>query len=104
MTEKGVSIIYEDIKKISKNKTVIIDGTKVDYAIIKNIPKTVTRTVALGPCSVEQKKHFTAVLRGHLNLVAAKFLHSVREIHHILMMKRKNGLRQPLGIYRLVIQ
>ncbi|MGN0317430.1 MAG: aminopeptidase P family N-terminal domain-containing protein, partial [Lachnospira sp.] len=38
----------------------------------------ITRTVSLGPCSKEQKKHFTAVLRGHLNLAAAKFLHGVR--------------------------
>lgn len=38
----------------------------------------VTRTVALGPCTREQKKHFTAVLRGHLNLGAATFLHGVR--------------------------
>ena len=41
----------------------------------------ITRTVALGPCSVEQKKHFTAVLRGHLNLAAAKFLHGVRGLN-----------------------
>ena len=38
----------------------------------------VTRTVALGPCTGEQKKHFTAVLKGHLNLAAATFLHGVR--------------------------
>lgn len=41
----------------------------------------ITRTVALGPCSMEQKKHFTAVLRGHLNLAAAKFLHGVRGLN-----------------------
>ena len=35
----------------------------------------VTRTIALGPCSEQQKKHFTAVLRGHLNLSNAKFLY-----------------------------
>lgn len=38
----------------------------------------VTRTVALGPCTGEQKKHFTAVLKGHLNLAAATFIHGVR--------------------------
>ena len=41
----------------------------------------ITRTVALGPCSDEQKKHFTAVLRGHLNLAAATFLHGVRGVN-----------------------
>lgn len=41
----------------------------------------ITRTVALGPCTTEQKKHFTAVLRGHLNLAAAKFLYGVRGIN-----------------------
>lgn len=41
----------------------------------------VTRTVALGSCTDEQKKHFTAVLRGHLGLAAAKFLYGVRGIN-----------------------
>lgn len=41
----------------------------------------ITRTMALGPCSVEQKKHYTAVLKGHLNLAAAKFLYGVRGIN-----------------------
>lgn len=34
----------------------------------------ITRTVALGPLSEAMKKHYTAVLRGNLNLAAAKFL------------------------------
>ena len=33
----------------------------------------ITRTIAVGELSVEQKKHYTAVLRGHLNLMSAKF-------------------------------
>ena len=33
----------------------------------------ITRTVVLGPVTQKEKKYFTAVLRGHLNLVAAKF-------------------------------
>ena len=41
----------------------------------------ITRTIALGPCSDEQKKHYTAVLKGHLNLAAAKFLYGVRGIN-----------------------
>ena len=41
----------------------------------------ITRTIALGPCSKEQKQHFTAVLRGHLNLAAAKFLHGIRGVN-----------------------
>ena len=32
-----------------------------------------TRTVALGPLSTEERRHYTAVLRGHLNLTAARF-------------------------------
>ena len=34
----------------------------------------VTRTVALGVLTDEQKKHFTAVLKGNLNLASAKFM------------------------------
>lgn len=41
----------------------------------------ITRTIALGPCSEEQKKTFTAVLRGHLNLAAAKFAYGVRGVN-----------------------
>ena len=41
----------------------------------------ITRTIALGPCSDEQKKHYTAVLKGHLNLAAAKFAYGVRGIN-----------------------
>lgn len=33
----------------------------------------ITRTIALGPVSAEQKTYYTAVLRGNLNLAAAKF-------------------------------
>ncbi|MBP1758097.1 MAG: Xaa-Pro aminopeptidase [Firmicutes bacterium] len=32
-----------------------------------------TRTVALGPLSQKEKVHYTTVLRGHLNLTAARF-------------------------------
>lgn len=35
----------------------------------------ITRTVSLGALSKRQKEHYTAVLRGNLNLAAAKFLH-----------------------------
>lgn len=35
----------------------------------------ITRTVALGPVTEEEKKYFTLVLRGNLNLGAAKFLY-----------------------------
>ncbi len=33
----------------------------------------ITRTFAVGPVTEEMKKHFTLVLKGHLNLAAAKF-------------------------------
>ncbi len=33
----------------------------------------ITRTIVLGPVTEKEKKYFTAVLRGHLNLAAAKF-------------------------------
>ena len=33
----------------------------------------ITRTIALGPVTAEQKKHYTAVLKGHLNLSSTKF-------------------------------
>ncbi len=35
----------------------------------------VTRTISLGPLTGEQKKNYTAVLRGNLNLAAARFLY-----------------------------
>lgn len=37
----------------------------------------VTRTIPLGKLTDEEKKAYTLVLRGHLNLGAAKFLHGV---------------------------
>lgn len=38
----------------------------------------VTRTIVMGPVTEEQKLYFTAVLRGTLNLAAAKFRHGCR--------------------------
>lgn len=38
----------------------------------------ITRTFALGEVDEEHKKYFTMVLRGHLNLAAARFLHGCR--------------------------
>ncbi len=38
----------------------------------------VTRTIALGPLSERQKRHFTAVCRANIGLAAAKFLHGCR--------------------------
>ena len=41
----------------------------------------ITRTFALGEVDDIRKKHFTLVLRGNLNLTAAKFVHGVRGIN-----------------------
>ncbi len=41
----------------------------------------VTRTIVMGPATEEQKKMFTAVLRGTLNLAAAKFRYGCRGIN-----------------------
>ncbi len=38
----------------------------------------VTRTVALGPVSAEMRAHYTTVLRSHLALLHAQFLHGCR--------------------------
>ena len=38
----------------------------------------ITRTIALGPISEDMKKHYTLVLRSHLALLNAKFLHGCR--------------------------
>lgn len=35
----------------------------------------ITRTVALGPITDEEKKDFTLTLKGHINLINARFLH-----------------------------
>ena len=37
----------------------------------------ITRTIALGELTEEEKKAYTSVLRGHLNLGAARFVHGV---------------------------
>jgi len=41
----------------------------------------ITRTVALGPVTEEEKKYFTLVLKGNLNLSAAKFLYGCRGVN-----------------------
>lgn len=41
----------------------------------------ITRTVSLGYLSKRQKEHYTAVLKGNLNLGAAKFLYGCRGIN-----------------------
>ncbi len=41
----------------------------------------ITRTIALGPVTEEQKKHYTAVLRGNLNLAAAYFKHGCHGVN-----------------------
>lgn len=41
----------------------------------------ITRTVALGALTEEEKKYFTLVLKGNLNLGAAKFLYGCRGIN-----------------------
>ena len=38
----------------------------------------ITRTVALGPVSEEMRRHYTLVLRSHLALLNARFLHGCR--------------------------
>lgn len=41
----------------------------------------ITRTIALGSLTEEEKLHFTTVCRSNLNLAAAKFLHGCRGIN-----------------------
>lgn len=41
----------------------------------------ITRTMVLGPISDEVRRHFTAVVRGNLNLARAKFLYGCRGIN-----------------------
>jgi Xaa-Pro aminopeptidase len=41
----------------------------------------ITRTIALGPCTDEEKKCYTAVLKGHLALAAAKFAYGTRGVN-----------------------
>lgn len=38
----------------------------------------ITRTVALGPVSKEERKDFTLTLKGHINLISARFLAGTR--------------------------
>ncbi|MCT4592973.1 MAG: aminopeptidase P family protein [Anaeromicrobium sp.] len=48
----------------------------------------ITRTIALGPITDEEKLHFTAVLRGMINLSMAKFLHGARG-HNLDILARR---------------
>lgn len=41
----------------------------------------ITRTIALGELTEEEKQHFTAVCRGNMNLANARFLHGCRGIN-----------------------
>lgn len=41
----------------------------------------ITRTMAMGEATQEMRRHFTAVLRGNLQLASAKFLHGCRGVH-----------------------
>ena len=50
----------------------------------------ITRTIVMGPTSEEEKKYFTAVLRGTLNLGAARFLHGCTGVNLDILA------RQPL--------
>ncbi|MCR5663401.1 MAG: aminopeptidase P family protein [Oscillospiraceae bacterium] len=47
----------------------------------------VTRTVAVGTLSEEQKTHFTAVLRGHLDVAAAVFKHGCTGVNLDLLAR-----------------
>ncbi|MGL5752036.1 MAG: aminopeptidase P family N-terminal domain-containing protein, partial [Paraclostridium sp.] len=49
----------------------------------------ITRTIALGELSDELKKHFTAVVRGMINLSMAKFLHGVRGYNLDILARRQ---------------
>ncbi len=48
----------------------------------------ITRTMALGEVNDELKKHFTAVVRGMINLSMAKFLHGVRGYNLDILARR----------------
>lgn len=48
----------------------------------------VTRTFAVGPLTEEEKKHYTAVLRGHLALAAVKFPEGMRGINIDMSARR----------------
>ncbi|PAB60065.1 aminopeptidase P family protein [Anaeromicrobium sediminis] len=48
----------------------------------------ITRTIALGELTDELKLHFTAVLRGMINLSMAKFLHGVRGYNLDILARR----------------
>ncbi|MEG2786250.1 MAG: aminopeptidase P family protein [Romboutsia sp.] len=48
----------------------------------------ITRTIALGKISDEIKKHFTAVLRGMINLSMAKFLHGAKGYNLDILARR----------------
>ncbi len=60
----------------------------------------ITRTVALGPVTEEEKMYFTLVLKGNLNLSAAKFLYGCRGINLDYLARAplwERGLDYPHG-------
>lgn len=61
----------ESCKELDPQGLLLVDSGGQYYEGTTDI----TRTMALGPVEAEQKKHFTAVVNGMLNLSEARFLH-----------------------------
>lgn len=71
--EHGAIVHYEPTKEtnvpLQENTFLLMDtGGHYLYGTTD-----ITRTIALGELTREQKEHYTAVLRGHMNLAAARF-------------------------------
>ena len=73
----GAIVHYEPTKEtdvVMKPSSFCLADTGGHY---KEGTTDITRTIALGSLTEEEKKAYTLVLRGHLNLAAAKFIQGV---------------------------
>jgi Xaa-Pro aminopeptidase len=61
-------------KKISGNNLLLLDSGAQYFGANNTGTTDVTRTIAIGKPSTEQKRNFTLVLKGHIALANAKFI------------------------------
>ncbi len=79
--EHGAIVHYEPTEETNipvRNNSFLLVDTGGHYM---QGSTDITRTVAIGSLSEEQKRHYTAVLRGHLDVAAACFKHGCTGAH-----------------------
>lgn len=79
--EHGAIVHYSPTEKTNchiKQESFLLSDTGGHYL---EGTTDITRTIVLGKLSQQQRTHYTAVLRGNLNLMGAKFLYGCRGVN-----------------------